>query len=224
MKIGINLVGISYNQILGKKPRNYKDSIDGFYKNVVNPLKQDGHDVVFYLFTHDNPQKENIIKDYMPIKYTFLDENLNKLEGGDVFENVMKIQSLVYINSLQQILNEELDLVISTRFDMNFYKNPFKEYQYDFTKCSFLWREPEFMHLPLVNDTFIVFPHNMTQNLINAIIEMENNPISIGLHNIYLPMIKQLGNEKVCWLDDKFIGKNDSDSRTEHLNTLYKTP
>jgi hypothetical protein len=64
----------------------------------------------------------------------------------------------------------------------------------------------------------------MTQNLINAIIEMENNPINIGLHNVYLPMVKQLGNEKVCWLDDKFIGRNDSDNRTEYLNTLYKTP
>jgi len=224
MKIGINLVGVSYNDGMNGKYRNYKDSINGFYENVVNPLKQDGHDIVFYLFTHDNPQRENIIKDYAPIKYTFLDQNLNKLEGGDVFEDVMKIQSLVYINSLQEILNEQLDLIISTRFDMNFYKNPFKEYKYDFTKCSFLWREPEYTHLPLVNDTFIVFPHNMTQNLINAIIEMENNPINIGLHNIYIPMIKQLGSETVCWLDEKFIGRNDIDNRTEHLNTLYKTP
>jgi hypothetical protein len=224
MKIGINLVGISYNQIVDVKHRNYKDCVNGFYENVVNPLKEDGHDILFYLFTHDNPQKEDIIKTYQPVKYTFLDPNFNKLEGGHLFQNGMKIQSLVYINSLQEILNEQLDLIISTRFDINFYRNPFKEYEYDFTKCSFLWREPEYKHIPLVNDTFIVFPHNMTQNLINAIIEMENNPINIGLHNVYLPMVKQLGNEKVCWLDDKFIGRNDSDNRTEYLNTLYKTP
>ena len=67
----------------------------------------------------------------------------------------MKLMSATYLNSLMEVVNkgEDLDLVISTRFDINFFKNPFKEYQYDFNKCNFLWREPEYLELPIVNDT-----------------------------------------------------------------------
>ena len=50
MKIGINLVGVSYNNAVeGGRLRDYENSIQNFYKNVVNPLRKDGHDVKFYL-------------------------------------------------------------------------------------------------------------------------------------------------------------------------------
>jgi hypothetical protein len=225
MKIGINLVGISYNDGTDNRYRNYKDALDGFNKYIIEPLKKQGNDIYFYLFTYDNIEKENIIKAYSPIiKSTFLPPNYNKFKGGEKFDNQFKIMSITYINSLQQLLEEDLDIVISTRYDINFFKNPFEEYSYDLTKCNFLWREPEFMNLPIVNDTFIVFPHHMTQNLINAIIDMENEPpfgVNIGLHNIYLPMIKQVGEENVGWVDDRFVGV-ENDSRTEHVNKLYK--
>jgi len=134
------------------------------------------------------------------------------------------MMSIAYINSLTQLLNEKLDIIISTRFDICFFKNPFKEYKYNFSKCNFLWREPEYKELPIINDTFIVFPHHMTQNLINSIINMESNPpfgVNIGLHNIYLPMIEQVGKENVMWVDDRFIGV-ENDSRTKYTNELYK--
>ena len=97
---------------------------------------------------------------------------------------------------------------------INFFKNPFKEYPYDFTKCNFLWREPEFTHLPIVNDTFIVFPHSMTQNLIDAIIEMEINPphgVGVAMHNLYLPMVNQVGEDGVQWVCDEFINVINND-------------
>jgi hypothetical protein len=217
MKIGINLVGVSYNDGVIGRYRNYEDAFDGFMNNVIMPLKEDGHDVSFYLFTYDSSKKEEIISNYNPKKYTFLDPSYNKLNGGDLIENKMKILSVAYLNSLNQLIGEDLDLIISTRFDMNFFKNPFKEYDYDFNKCNFLWREPEYIELPIVNDTFIVFPHNMTENLINAIIDMETNPpfgVNVGLHNLYLPMLKQVGENKIQWVCDEFI--------TKKTNNLYK--
>ena len=45
MKIGINLVGVSYNDGTAGRYRNYEDAVDGFMKNVVNPLKEEGHEV-----------------------------------------------------------------------------------------------------------------------------------------------------------------------------------
>jgi hypothetical protein len=217
MKIGINLVGVSFNDSHGRS-RNYKDAVDGFYKNIVNPLREDGHDVFFYLFTYDSKERENILNTYTPIiKASFLDTKYNRVGGGDRLENGFKIISTSYINSLQMLLGEELDLVISTRFDINFFKNPFKEYSFDFEKCNFLWREPEFTHIPLVNDTFIVFPHKMTQTLIDSIIHMETNPhygVGIAMHNIYLPMVERVGINGVQWVSDK--------SETATSNDLYK--
>ena len=208
MKIGINLVGVSYNDGNIGRYRNYMDAIEGFTNNVINPLKETGHEIIYYLFTYDSPKRDEIISAYNPKKYTFLDPNYNKFGGGDLIENQLKIISLTYINSLNELIDEDLDLVISTRFDINFFKNPFEEYPYDFTKCNFLWREPEYIHLPIVNDTFIVFPHKMTDNLINAIIQMETNTphgVNVAMHNIYLPMVEQVGNENVKWVCDDFI-------------------
>ena len=88
--------------------------------NVVNPLKEEGHEISFYLFTYDSPKKEDIVKIYNPKKSTFLDPNYNKLGGGDLIETGIKIISITYINSLNQLLDEDLDLVISTRFDISF--------------------------------------------------------------------------------------------------------
>ena len=217
MKIGINLVGVSYNDGIIGRYRNYEDAIDGFTTNVINPLKEAGHEISYYLFTYDSPKKNEIIETYNPKKYTFLDPNYNKFGGGDLIQNQMKIISLSYINSLNELLEEDLDLVISTRFDINFFKNPFKEYPYDFNKCNFLWREPAFTHLPIVNDTFIVFPHSMLKNLIYAILEMETNPpfgVNIAMHNLYLPMINQVGENNVQWVCDDFVNAID--------NNLYK--
>lgn len=218
MKIGINLVGVSYNDgSNGGRYRNYKDAIEGFYKNVVNPLQKEGNEIFFYLFSYNNSKQEEIRNSYQPLKKSlFIDSNLNQLGGGDKVHGP-KVMSVSYINSLSQLLEEDLDLVISTRFDINFYKNPFKEYSYDLNKCNFLWREPEFIHLPLVNDTFIVFPHSMTQNLIDAIIEMETNPpynVNIGMHNLYLPLINQIGENQVQWVCNDF--------KTALNNDLYK--
>jgi hypothetical protein len=209
MKIGINLVGVSYNDKKhGGRYRNYRDAIDSFFDNIVNPLRNDGHEVYFYIFSYHNKKQQDIINDYNPVKYNFVDPIYNKMGGGDRLENGMKIMSVIYINSLQQLIDENLDLIISTRFDIKFIRNPFIDYKFDFTKCNFLWREPEYVDLPLVNDTFIVFPHSMTRNLIDAITTMEFNPpmgINVAMHNLYLPMVNQVGRDKVQWVCDEFV-------------------
>jgi hypothetical protein len=208
MRIGINLVGVSYNDGRTGRYRNYEDALGGFMTNVVNPLKEEGHDIFFYLFTYDSVKKENILKTYNPVKSTFLDPNYNKMGGGDVLENRMKIISVTYINSLNELIDENLDIVISTRFDISFNLNPFKEFNFEFDKFNFLFREPEYLQLPIVCDTFYVFPHSMTSNLINAIIEMESNPtngVNVAMHNMYLPMCKQVGESRIKWVCDEIL-------------------
>ena len=84
-------------------------------------------------------------------------------------------------------------------------------------KCNYLWREPEFTHVPIVSDTFIVFPHSMTKNLIDAIIETESNPpfgVDVSMHNIYIPMCNQVGEDNVKIVCDEF--------KRSDINDLYK--
>jgi hypothetical protein len=54
----------------------------------------------------------------------------------------------------------------------------------------------------------------MTQNLIDAIIEMEINPphgVGVAMHNLYLPMVNQIGKDKVQWVCDEFVNAINND-------------
>jgi len=207
LKIGINLVGVSYNDGIFGRYRNYKDAINEFFAHIINPLKEEGHEISFYLCTYDNIKIKELEKDYQPKNLVIAPSTYNYLGGGDKMGGYKAISSL-YITSLGQLQNENLDLIISTRFDIKFLKNPFKEYNFDFTKFNFLWREPEFTHLPIVNDTFVVFPYNMLGNVIDSIYEMEINPsynVNIAMHNWYLPMVNQVGSNKIQWVEEEFI-------------------
>ena len=218
MKIGINLVGVSYNDgTNGGRYRNYEDSIDNFKHFIINPFLEQGHTVITYLYSYDSSRKDQIAKAYPNVKKaTFLSSTFNAAGGGDHTPDGMKIMTAVYLRSLEFLLDEHLDIVISTRFDIKFFKNPFEEYRYDFTKFNFLWREPEYTHLPIVNDTFVVFPHNMTDKVISSLIQMETSPaggVNVAMHNWYLPMVDQVGANNVCWVSD--------DYKTAFTNELY---
>jgi hypothetical protein len=218
MKIGVNLVGVSYNSgVNGGRYRNYKDSIDNFKSFIIDPLLAQGHTVATYLYSYDSSEKDAIINAYPNVKKsTFLNSTFNTAGGGDFVDNEMKIMTAVYLRSLEALLDEDLDVVISTRFDIKFFKNPFEEYRYDFTKFNFLWREPEYTHLPIVNDTFVVFPHTMTRKVIFSLVQMETSPaegVNIAMHNWYLPMVDQVGTNNVRWVSD--------DYKTAFTNKLY---
>jgi len=206
MKIGINLVGVSFEDGSIYRYRNYKDACDNFFKFVVNPLIEKNHEIKFYLYTYDSVENNNILETYKPIKkYKFVNGQNDRLENPF---NLSHIQKINYVNSLLNLMDEDLDVIISTRYDINFFKNPFEEYDFDFNKMNFLWREPEYMHLPIVNDTFVVFPYKMLKNVINSISTMETNPslgVHVAMHNWYLPMIAEVGEGNVQWLDDEFV-------------------
>jgi hypothetical protein len=206
VKIGINLVGVSFNDGVYGRYRNYKDAINEFNTWIVNPLKEEGHEVSFYICTYYNDKLKEIEQDYKPQNFVIAPPSYNNLGGGDKVGSYKAISS-IYLNSLNFLQNQDLDLIISTRFDIKFFKNPFKEYNFDFTKFNFLWREPEYTNLPIVNDTFVVFPYSMLDNVISSIEEMETNPpegINVAMHNWYLPMVNQVEAENVQWVDNEF--------------------
>jgi hypothetical protein len=74
-------------------------------------------------------------------------------------------------------------------------------------KFNFLFREPIMKTLPLVSDTFYVFPYSMINNFIEAIIDMETNPhegVNIAMHNMLRPIQKMVGEENVKYVCNEY--------------------
>ncbi len=81
MKIGINLVGVSYNNAKeGGRLRNYEDAIENFHTYIVEPLREKGHEVQFYLYSYENEKQDKIVNDYIPcIKSQFVKPDYMRL-------------------------------------------------------------------------------------------------------------------------------------------------
>jgi hypothetical protein len=196
MRVGINLVGVSYNDGKHGRYRNYEDAIQSLKDKIEKPLTDEGHEVSYHITTYDSEKRFDILKAYNPMSSEFLDSSLNVLGGGDLLWTGMKAISQTYLKSLHKLTEIPLDFVISTRFDILFNETP----KLDFDKFNFIFREPEYTHLPLVSDTFYAFPHYLTTGVMNAIHHMETNPpkgINIAMHNLYLPMIDELGEDNI---------------------------
>jgi hypothetical protein len=208
MKIGINLVGVSYNDGTNGRYRNYEDALLDFEKWITNPLKSE-NEVNYYLASYNSDKVTDIIETYKPKKYKFDRSELNNYGGGDLHDNGTKLMTKIHIESLQNLQNEDLDFVISTRFDIAFNETP----KLDFDKFNFLFREPVYTELPLVSDCFYAFPMSMLNSVIEAMHEMETNPfngVSIGMHNLYQPLQQSIGNANINVVYDDFMSSADN--------------
>lgn len=211
MKIGIGLSGVYYDDGTIYRYRNYEESLNEFFEFIVNPLRDLGHEVKFYIYSYDTIKVDDIKKNFQPlIKSEFIKQSTQQLIPGT------SVQNTNIIHNLRNMIGEDLDVIIRARFDQKFMANPFEIYDWDFDKFIFLWREPEYHHLPLVNDTFFTFPAIMLDNIIDSLLECELNPhkgIAIALHNLYWPIVNRVGENNVKWVDDRFV--------TAEMNKLY---
>lgn len=212
MKIGINITGVSYEDGSIYRYRDFEESLPSFNQYIVKPLLEEGHQIFFYIYTYDSPKRMKVLNSYNPIiKAKFIDQN------KQILRPLFHVQTHNLVSSLQMMLDEDLDVVIRARFDMLFYKSPFTEYSFKWDKVNFLWKEPEYHHLPLVNDTFFTFPYRKLGDIISTLMNSETSPfdgIKIGMHNIYRSMLQFMSEEDINILDDSY--------KTLSENTLYK--
>ena len=105
MKIGINLNGVSYHDGSSYRKRIYTDSIDNLMKNVVNPLKEKGHEVSFYVFTYDTEKSEDVERDYNPVKSTYVSESykFNQATSGDRLSNGWRMMTYQLTHALAEL-------------------------------------------------------------------------------------------------------------------------
>ena len=201
-KAAINLVGVSYST--SGRVRNFNQSFESLKKNIETPIIDMGYDVDYFLTTYDNEKNQEILDLYNPIDSTFLDSKYSRLGGGDkvnMYGKNMLVMVYTYLTSLEQLKKQSnIDLVISTRFDIQFNLNPFNDFNFDLNKFNFLFRDYIYLDHPFVIDTFYVFPFNMIDDLIKAIHEMIDNPykgVTIGMLNLHNPLSSIIGLENI---------------------------
>lgn len=193
MKIAINLVGVSY--FTGNDsclPRDWKLSMDNINQCVISPLKT-YHTVDTYVTTYPHSTIDELLDFYKPRKYTLLE-----------FENsYMKNTMLI---SLKELLNEDIDFIIISRFDAN-YHNLITNLKILGDKFNFPFRETEgdWISHACVGDGFFAFPKCYLNAFIESIKEEMENPIRPGLrdlHTVYPILLKKLGADNISFIID----------------------
>jgi hypothetical protein len=209
MKIGINICGVA-KDYTGENRRI--DWIYCFYRikqNIIDCWKENGHEVKVYITTYDfGGEVELLLKEYAPFKYQILkyEEIYPIYEGG----------SRLYIQKLSHELlkDEDLDIIVDTRFEVIFYK-PITEYNIDFNKINFLFKE--LYTKDLVADIIFIYPKNMLEDLIEFFedkIKIYKHGGDRSMHDFHKRMIAKRGEDSVHLMTDEIcLSYNHSNNR-----------
>lgn len=214
MKVGIALTGISYNdQIVpgtnwGRK-RDWREAYYSMQDNIISFLDYTNAQYSYYLYSYDNPQKDEIMKAYLPKKATWLPS----YEGTTM--------ATTFLDGLCQLLKEDLDMIIATRFDIVFLENIMTRSTWDYNKFNFLFWEQGWRQYKFTTDTFYMFPAKYLDRVIYSLADMIKNsppPKNIGMHNLYTPLAIRIGKENI----NIVCGEEEHLSHTNTLFTLTR--
>ena len=198
MKIGLNIVGISYNK---ETKKDWKDS--NIKQTLIECLNQK-YEVETYITTYMHNELLELIKHY--------DSKITTIIKSDKSEQI-----LTYIKSLKQLVNEDLDVIISTRFDIFFNQN-FDELNFDFSKFNFLFKETDWWdNYKFTTDNFYIFPKEYLQNFIECIEELYKTPPRnncTDMHGMYNFISKKISEDNIHFISDNHMISN--------VNEFYK--
>lgn len=108
-------------------------------------------------------------------------------------------------HSLNQVVNEDLDFIIIGRFDIEF-KKKITEFNIDYTKFNFIFREtePYWSQNKYVSDTFFAFPKMFLRYFMEAVNDEIQNPERAysDMHNAYKRLYPKIGRENINFMVD----------------------
>ena len=199
MKIGICLIGISYST--GMRSQDFRTTCPNFHGTIFIPLVDQQHEVKLYTTTYENSLHDILLLMYRPHKSQFLP-----------YAN--SHSRTTYIEGLKLAENEDLDVIISTRFDIIFSKK-ITDLDIDYSKFNFLFGEGHlWTSRQFVTDNFFVFPKKFLSSFIEAIQMAHRDPeyqnCTFMLHNVDKPLSNLLGDETLHFISPKLeeSGKN----------------
>jgi hypothetical protein len=204
MKVGVNLIGISKGNFLGKN-RDFKNCYDNFIKMIINPLENMGNEVFVYVTTYIGESNNELLELYQPRKSIFLEFNDSH-------------QRETYIKGLELFDGEDLDLILCTRFDIFFKENIFNK-NFDITKFNFCFKEQNMWETQnFVTDNLFIFPSKYLNDFKESLIFIHNLDENVSknysfMHHIYEPIKNRIGEENIVFLSDEI--------QFSHQNNFY---
>lgn len=198
MKLGIVLTGISFLNIPNAVNRDWRLSKDNLSQNLINSFTK-SNDVSVYVTTYNQPNLSELLEFYNPKKSLIL-----PFSGAH--------QRTTYIESMKQLITEDLDFIVSTRFDIHF-NSPIDTWYFDYSKFNFIFREidPHWTDDRFTGDILYGFPKKYLSSFIESITREHQAPYRdcADLHPIYRHLSGIVGLSNINFL---FEGTHNSNN------------
>jgi hypothetical protein len=192
MKIGVSLRGVSIGSNIGTSghSKNWNISKENIKTNFIDCWTPN-HEVMTYGATYDHGEIENIMTFY----------NLRKMKVL-IFEG--SNQRITVAESLKLMLDQDLDFIISSRFDL-ISNLPINTWPIDFDKFNFTFREfePYWTDNKFADDCFFAFPKKYLEMFIDAILcehAVSTRNFTSDLHNIRNHVVYRIGEQNTKFL------------------------
>jgi hypothetical protein len=195
MKIAVNLVGISHNkdEKMGSSERDWNLSKYSIKEKVIDCWKEYG-DVDVYVTTYNSEIVDELLEFYKPKVSTIIDFDVHKP------------MQLTHLESFSKI--KDCDLIVSTRFDIEFHKKLSDYDTIDYKKINFLFRDAgrHWESYRYVCDNLYIFPIDYLEIIKKSIKDEFEQPFSghrEGLHPIYNHIVKYTDESNINFLSQQ---------------------
>lgn len=205
LKIGLSTVGISHESFDGKVRRTL-ECTQNILDNLVDPLRRVGT-LKTYVTTYEHEKIDEVLDFYEPTKSLVM-----PILGSNQIDT--------YLKSLILLRGEDLDLVVSTRFDILF-KRSVTSMGFDYHRFNVLFEESGWKSYEFTDDNIFVFPFSMLNVVISSLERWKMfkpypNSSVYGLHGLH-HQVKLMAGEhsvNVVSLDEQKV----------HSNHFYRLP
>jgi hypothetical protein len=203
MRIAIALTGVSQGQGVGTAgaDRNWTLTKDSVKANVIDCFR-DTNTVSTYLTTYSHSTINELVEFYKPNKTVMI-----PYEGSH--------PRITRLHGMTELLYEDVDFIILTRFDINFY-HPINTYNWDYNKFNFVFREIEpYWSLNLfVGDCLFGFPKRYLTTFIESIRREHSAPYrnQPDLHPVYRHVSDFISNNEINFLHQGCYNSNGIDN------------
>lgn len=112
---------------------DYRKSLQNYKEFILNPFIQSGNSVDVFLATYDSKISPELLTDYSPKKYIFLDKCQQEYGCTNSFARQCDFH-IILMDMLKEY-DEQYDLIIEVRFDL-FFKAKITEMNLDYEKIN----------------------------------------------------------------------------------------
>ena len=202
MKIGIVLTGIANGKVDDTSglniPRDFKNCFNNIQDKLITPYIEN-HDTKLYLTTYDKFNANEVIEAYKPFKHQLI-------------SYVNSAEITTYIKSMEMLLDQDVDFIITTRFDILF-RSKVIDWDIKYDKLNVAFKEgnfkvPECLPKHFTDCSIYFFPKKYLKSFIIALKQTWNfHPqpwIRKNMHPVTYNFSKVMGRNAVHFLSNKY--------------------